>query len=64
MKDKYYTATEAAKTLGLEYHTFMARVRNGRYTFEWWGKSKIFDRCSIDNQVKKSEDAADTLSLA
>ena len=64
MKDKYYTAAEAAAILGLEYHTFMARVRNGRYTFEWWGKSKVFDKEAIDDQIKQSENVVDTRTLA
>jgi hypothetical protein len=63
MKDKYYTATEAARVLGLEYHTFMARVRNGRYTFEWWGKSKVFEKQSIDNS-KRDGNASHTFTLA
>ena len=64
MKDKYYTASEAAETLGLEYHTFMARVRCGRYTFEWWGRSKVFEKTLIDNLAKKSEHATSTQSMA
>lgn len=64
MRDKYYTATEAALALGLEYHTFMARVRKGDYTFEEWGRSKVFARDYIDAKAKSQANASDTFDLA
>ncbi len=46
--DQYYTAAEAARILGLNYHTFMYRVRKGRYDHDRVGWSKVFDKNYID----------------
>lgn len=54
MRENYYTAAEAAKVLGLEYHTFMWRVREkAEYAHERLGSAYIFDKTYID-QVKKN----------
>lgn len=53
MRDKYYTAAEAALKLRLEYHTFMARVRKGQYTHEWFGRSRVFDKNYIDQLAQE-----------
>lgn len=46
MREKFYTAHEAAEALGLEYHTFLARVRKDatKYPFVLWGASKVFSK--------------------
>ena len=53
MQENYYTAAQAANTLGLKYHTFMARVRAGRYTYDKLGRIRVFEKKTID-QLKKS----------
>lgn len=50
--ENYYTAAEAAKILGLEYKTFLARVRNGQYPFERFGHMKVFLKTNIDNKAQ------------
>jgi len=55
MREKYYTATEAAEKLRLEYHTFMWRVRKQKYDCERWGGIYVFERRYIDRLSKKNE---------
>lgn len=49
----HYTATEAAEVLGLEYHTFLARVRRGKYPFDRFGMALLFDKSTIDKAAKE-----------
>lgn len=44
----YLTAEEAAKLLGIDYFTFLARVRAGRYAFEKMGKAYFFKKSVIE----------------
>jgi hypothetical protein len=60
--DKYYTAREAAAVLGLNYHTFLARVRRGQYTGEWAGNQILFLKSSIDLKATTSN-ATDQLRM-
>lgn len=50
--ENYYTAAEAAKILGLEYHTFLARVRKGAYPYELLGNKKAFPKSVILNKAQ------------
>ncbi len=62
--EKYYTAKEAAAVLGLNYHTFMWRVRNGQYYFEDLGNAKVFLKKYIDTIRAATTNASDQQSLA
>lgn len=44
----YYSAYEAANRLGLEYHTFMARVRSGKYPCHQVGRAYLFEKAKIE----------------
>jgi hypothetical protein len=54
MKD-YYIAQDAAKVLGLEYHTFMARVRKGLYPYEKPGRDMFFLKTIIDKAAAEEK---------
>jgi predicted ATPase len=47
--DQFYTAIEAAEKLGLNYHTFMARVRLGKYSSQQFGRQLAFLKKEIDD---------------
>lgn len=56
MSPNVCTAREASRLLDLEYHTFMARVRRGQYTFEMFGDQYIFDRDKLIAEHSKLEE--------
>lgn len=51
----YYSALEAARRLGLEYHTFMARVRLGKYPCHHIGRTYVFEKKTIEELVRQEE---------
>lgn len=48
----YITATQAAKVLGLRYHTLMARVRRGRYSPVKVGVQFLFKKSDIEKEAR------------
>lgn len=44
------TARQAAEELGLNYHTFLSRVRKGKIKGQRYGWSIMFSRSEIDKQ--------------
>lgn len=49
--DDHYTAREAAEKLRLEYHTFMARARVGKYNPIKIGSSVFFNKKEINQHA-------------
>ena len=58
----YYSANEAADRLGLEYHTFLARVRQGVYEFHRIGRTYVFDKTHIEQLARTTNEGAQKCS--
>ena len=48
MTEDYYTASQAAELLKLNYHTLLARARRGEIPSEKFGWSVMFKKETID----------------
>lgn len=61
MNSNSCTAREIADLLGLNYHTFLARVKRGKYTVTYFGRSMVFDKETVFEEHKRWKDRSESL---